>query len=66
MTVSWGYIFNKNGWLKSRDYEGNQTIYCVKDGKTIAIRDLGKYTFTEELCAEEIKAILESFGELNE
>ena len=66
MTVSWGYIFDKNGWRKGADFEGRQTVYCVEDGKTISIRDVGKYTFTKELLAEEIKAILEAFGDLNE
>lgn len=66
MIVSWGYIFDKNGWRRSVYYGGSQKVYCIEDGKTIAIRDVGKYTFAEELPAEEIKAILESFGELNE
>lgn len=66
MTVSWGYIFDKNRWLRGQDYEGNRTVFCVSDGKTIAERDIGKYTFAEGLPAEEIKAILESFGDLNE
>lgn len=66
MTVSWGYIFDKNGWRRSEYYGGNQMVYSVEDGKIIAERDIGKYTFAKGLSAEEIKAILESFGELNE
>jgi hypothetical protein len=66
MTVSWRYIFNKNRWLEGGNYDGSKTVFCATDGKTIATRDVGKYTFTEGLPAEEIKAILEFFGELNE
>ena len=71
MKIRYNYIFKKNGWIL-KDTEDGKIVFSIRayeDDHTIAIynRRENSVTFEKaELDAEEVLAVLEAMGVLNE